>query len=60
MGVTETVENQKLKFAIWFRKFRSTDIFVCTAETKQLKDNWMEALGNVLSIFGGELSNGRN
>eukprot|EP00794_Sanderia_malayensis_P017618 gene17618-19372_t len=53
MGLTETVENDKLKFAIWFRKLKTSDIFVCTAETKQLKERWIKIIADVLGQNGG-------
>ncbi len=59
MGITETVENHKLKFAIWFRKFKSSDIFVCTAETKELKDRWIKAINGVLNKQNTEIKRGK-
>ena len=58
MGVTHTVKNDKLKFAIWSRKFKTTDIYVCMADTQDMKESWLAALGNVLSIYGGNISKG--
>jgi len=56
MGVTQTVENDRLKFAIWSRKFKTTDIYVCTADTREVKISWLSALSNVLSVNGSSAS----
>ena len=58
MGVTQTVENDRLKFAIWSRKFKTTDIFVCTADTKEMKLSWLSALTNVFHVNGSFYSHG--
>ena len=58
MGVTQTVENDRLKFAIWSRKFKTTDIYVCTADTREVKISWLTALSNVLSVNGSSISSG--
>lgn len=58
MGVTQTVENDRLKFAIWSRKFKTTDIFVCTTDTTEMKLSWLNALTNVVNINGSFNSHG--
>ena len=58
MGVTQTVENDRLKFAIWSRKFKTTDIYVCTADTQEIKVSWLSALTNVFNMNGSIYSNG--
>lgn len=50
MGITETVENDPLKFAIWFRKYKSTDIYVCHAESVDTKEHWVQVLKDVIAI----------
>lgn len=50
MGITEVVENDVKKFAIFFRKFKTTDIFICQAETLELKDNFLQVLKDVVSV----------
>ena len=50
MGITEVVENDAKKFAIFFRKFKTTDIFICQAETLELKDNFLQVLKDVVSV----------
>ena len=59
MGVTQTVENDRLRFAIWVRKFKTTDIYVCHAETKEFKENWLKALGDVLGMHGAGITKGK-
>ncbi|XP_057303458.1 kalirin-like isoform X2 [Hydractinia symbiolongicarpus] len=50
MGITETVDNDPLKFAIWFRKYKSTDIYVCHAESLDTKEHWVQVLKDVIAI----------
>lgn len=50
MGITETIENEPRKFALWFRKFNSTDIYICQAETLDAKTAWIQLLKDVIAL----------
>ncbi|XP_065052092.1 uncharacterized protein LOC135681510 isoform X2 [Rhopilema esculentum] len=56
LGVTHSVENDPMRFAIWTRKFKTTDIYVCMAETSEMKETWLKALGEVVSLHGSGVS----
>lgn len=50
MGITETVENEPLAFAVFFRKYNTTDIYICRAETKTSKEDWIQVLKDVIAL----------
>ena len=50
MGITETIENEPHSFAVFFRKFNSTDIYRCRADCKQTKEDWLQVLKDVLAL----------
>ena len=59
MGVTDNVENDEFKFAILFRKYRSSDIYVCAAESIELKQNWIRVLRELVSLHESKRSSFR-
>ncbi|XP_066933145.1 uncharacterized protein [Clytia hemisphaerica] len=50
MGITETIQNEPYSFAIFFRKFNSTNIYQCKADNKQTKDEWIQVLKDVIAL----------
>jgi len=51
MGITEVVENDLSKFAMYFRKFKTTDIFICKAESSEIRINFVTVLKDVVAIY---------
>ena len=52
MGITETVESDEHKFAIWFRKHNTSDIYVCGVESLESKQSWIKILKDLISVYG--------
>ena len=50
MGITETIENEPYSFAVFFRKFNTTDIYRCRAENKHTKEEWIQVLKDVIAL----------
>ena len=50
MGLTNIVENDPKKFAIWFRKFKTTDIYICSSDTTNMKESWKQVIQDVLEV----------
>lgn len=50
MGITETIENEPYSFAVFFRKFDTTDIYRCRADNKHTKGEWIQVLKDVIAL----------
>lgn len=60
MGITEVVENDLSKFAMYFRKFKTTDIFICKAESSEIRINFVTVLKDVVAIYEILQNKGKN